>query len=133
MDKHTAVPPLHVPAIGSIVEMPALHPLSPYQTDTKHWLDGKRGTVIELMESGDRDRPDNPLVCLEIEDRGKPVYGWFLASDIQAGTVYDEFCLSVDCIMTEHRPVRLANGRVKYLFPETDEWFKEKAYEGPTD
>ena len=117
------------PAIGSVVPVPVLHPLSPHRVDGKCFLDGQRGRVFELIET-DGEGPADPLVCLEVEEEGARVFAWFLASDIIAGTVVDEeFCLSVDAMVSEYRPRRGAEGRVKVFFPETEEWFETSCYE----
>ena len=128
---------VRVPAIGSIVDVPALHPRSFHRREeATHWMDGQRGRVVELMSDNPR-RPDDPSVCLEFEEDGKPVFGWFSASDIQAGAVAEmRFCLSVDCMLSEHPPYRSARpneeGLVMYFFPETNEWMLDEIYDGPT-
>ena len=94
------------PAIGTMVDVPTLHPSAVYgPTDREEWCGRRRGRAIELVGSGDDDYPDDPLVCLEIGGRNGTLYTWFLFSDIRAGTIDDpEFSLSVDAMVSEHPP-----------------------------
>lgn len=128
------VPPGKPPAIGSIVTVPLLHPLSVHRAcGNECWQDGQRGRVVELMAPPAGDDSDNPEVCLEIDGADGVWFAWFRASDIQAGTLDDpEFSLSIDAMVSRQRPRRLADGRIEFLFPETDEWWFGDCYEGPT-
>ena len=122
------------PAIGSVVDVPTLHRLLPYGTNPEFLRNGQRGSVIELIDIDPRPEPADPLVCLEIDRPDGPEFAWFCASDIFAGMISDpEFSLTVDAIISRHRPRRLADGRVKFFLPETKEWFCADHYEGPTD
>ena len=127
------------PGIGTMVDVPTLYPSAGYDPATmKKWCGKQRGSVIELVESGDYDHPDNPLVCPEIVGEDGTLYAWHLASDIGAGTLADpEFSLSVDAMVSEHRPKipddpsRLYDGYVFIFFPEEETWFARKRYPGP--
>ena len=127
------------PAIGIRVGVPKLHPSAHYDRATmEKWHGNQRGRVIELVESGDCDHPDNPLLCLEIVGEGGPLYAWFLASDIDSGTISDpEFSLSVDAMVSGHRPQtpddpsRLYDGYVLIFFPEDCSWHLWKRFRRP--
>lgn len=126
------------PVIGSMVDVPTLHPESDYDPVIKNkWCGKQRGLVIELVESGDYDHPDDPLVCLEIVGEDGTRYAWFLASGIRAGELDDpEFQLSADAMVSEHRPeipddpTRLYDGYVFVFFPEDESWHAWKRYRG---
>ena len=124
------------PAIGTTVDVPTLHPTAGYDPTMEKWCGRQRGRVIELVEPGDYDHPDNPLVCLEIVGKDGTLYAWFLASDISAGTISDpEFSLSVDAMVSEHHP-RITDDPnllpkdeyVLVFFPEEDSWFTANRY-----
>ena len=126
------------PAIGTVVDVPTLHPSAVYDpADREEWCGRRRGRVIELVESGDCCHPDDPLVCLEIGGRGGTLYAWFLASDIRAGTIDDpEFSLSADAMVSEHPP-RIhddpclpKNEHVLIFFKEDGSWHSWKRYKG---
>ena len=76
---------------------------------------------------------NDPLVCVAIDGPDGVSFAWFHVRDIHAGMIDDpEFSLSVDAMVSRYRPRRLADGRVRYLFPETNEWRSGHRYEGPT-
>ena len=127
------------PVIGTIVDVPTLHPESDYDPIIKKkWCGKQRGTVIELVESGDYCYPDDPLVCLEIAGEDGTVYAWFLARDICAGAVADpEWQLSVDSMVSKRRP-KMPNdpsghfdGSVFVWFSEDESWHAWKRYREP--
>ena len=117
------------PAIETIVDAPTLQPSAGYDSANMKERCGKqRGLEIELVESGNCDHPENPLVCKELAGEDGTLYAWFLASDIRAGTLSDPtFFLSVDAMVSKHRPripydsSRLYDGYALYLCPEK-EW-----------
>ena len=118
------------PAIGSLVNVPTLHPSAVYNpADREEWCGRRQGRVIELVESGDYDYPDDPLVCLEIGGRDGTLYAWFLLSDIHAGIIDDpEFSLLVDAMVSEHPPrihddPSLPKGEYVLIFFTEDGWW----------
>ena len=96
---------MNPPAIGTAVTVPALHPSSVYGAAIREeWSGQRKGRVVELV---DWSHPHDPLVCLETDGKGGKQFAWFLTSDICAGTLADpEFSLSVDAMVSEHRPRR---------------------------
>ncbi len=127
------------PAIGTVVDVPTLHPDSDYAPVIKRkWCGKQRGTVIELMEPDKHYYPDDLLVCLEIAGEDGTKSAWFRTSHIRAGTISDpEFSLSVDAWVCECRPEtpddpsRLHDGYAYVFFPEDGWWHAWKRYEGP--
>ena len=130
---------MKLPAIGATVDVPTLHPSAGYDPSVmEKWCGKQRGRVIELVESGDYDCPDNPLICLKIDGEDGASYAWFRASDIRAEALSDpEFSLSVDAMVSEHRPrvnddpnLLPKDEYVLVFLPEEDSWFAAKRYRG---
>lgn len=87
-----------------------------------------------MIASGDWKHPNDPLVCLEfLETDGEDgaLLAWFRSSDIRARTISDpEFSLSVDAMVSEHRPRRVDDERVEVFFPEDGSWHLANRYRG---
>ena len=122
-------------AIGLVVVVgvPKLHPSSTCEASCREeWRDKRRGRIIELIGSGNWDYPNDPLVCLEIEGEDGAMFAWFRSSDIRARTISDpEFSLSVDAMVSEHRPRRVDDENVEVFFPEDGSWHLANRYRGP--
>ncbi len=127
------------PAIGDLDDVPALHPSSPLGAAIREkWGGGQRGRVVDLIDTGDCDNPDDPLACLEIAGEDGALHAWFLASGIRAGTLCDpELSPSVDAMVSEHRPNtpdhpgRLYDRHVFIFIPEEETWYPWRRYRGP--
>lgn len=103
------------------------------RANAERWPDGQPGRAVELMAAPGGKVSNDPLVCVAIDGPDGVSFAWFHVRDIHAGMIDDpEFSLSVDAMVSRYRPRRLADGRVRYLFPETNEWRSGHRYEGPT-
>ena len=121
-------------AIGLVVDVPKLHPSSTCEASCREeWRGKRRGRIVELIDSsGDWDSPNDPLVCLEIDGEDGALFAWFRSSDIRARTISDpEFSLSVDAMVSEHRPRRVDDKHVEVFFPEDGSWYLVNRYRGP--
>lgn len=120
---------MNPPAISTAVAVPALHLSSVCGAAIREeWSCQRKGRVVELV---DWNHPDDPLVCLEIDEEGGKLFAWSLTSDIRAGTLADpEISLSADAVVSEHRLHRTDDDLVEIFFPEVGWWYAVKRYRG---